>query len=254
MSNDHFSAIADGYARYRPGYPPALYDWLASLPGRRELAWDCATGSGQAAVGLAGRFRRVAATDFSAAQIARAEARPGVEYRVAPADASGLPGSAVDLITVAQALHWFDLPAFYAEARRVLAPGGVVAAWCYNLLDAGPRVNAVVGRYYSGVVGEYWPPERRLLEAGYRTLPFPFREVEPPRFEMTAEWTLGHLLGYLGTWSATERYRRVRGEDPLALVEPGLREAWGDPEQARRVRWPLYLRVGYGDDRSARIA
>jgi SAM-dependent methyltransferase len=251
MANDHFSAVADGYARYRPGYPAALYDWLASLPARRELAWDCATGSGQAAAGLAERFRRVVATDFSAAQIARATAGKGIEYRVAPADASGLPGATVDLVTVAQALHWFDLPAFYAEARRVLAPGGALASWCYNLLDTGPRVNAVIGRYYSQVVGEYWPPERRLLEAGYRTLPFPFREVEPPRFEMSAEWTLDHLLGYLGTWSATERYRRVRGEDPIALVADGLREAWGDPGRPRRVRWPLYLRVGYGDGRPA---
>jgi len=248
VGTDHFSAVADGYARYRPGYPTALYDWLASLPAGRALAWDCATGSGQAAAGLAERFRRVAATDFSPAQIARAAPRPGVEYRVAPAEASGLPAAAADLVTVAQALHWFDLPAFYAEARRVLAPGGAVAAWCYNLLDTGPRINAVIGRYYSQVVGEYWPPERRLLEAGYRTLPFPFREIEAPRFEMTAEWTLDHLLGYLGTWSATERYRRVRGEDPLALVADGLRAAWGDPEEARRVRWPLYLRVGYGDD------
>jgi len=248
MSSDHFSAVADGYARYRPGYPPALFDWLASLPARRRLAWDCATGSGQAAGGLAAHFRRVVATDSSASQIAQAAPHPGVEYRVAPAEASGLPDAGVDLVTVAQALHWLDLPAFYAEARRALAPGGTIAAWCYNLLDVEPRVNAVIGRYYSRVVGEYWPPERRLLEAGYRTLPFPFLELEPPPFEMSAGWTLDHLLGYLGTWSATQRYRRVRGADPVALVAGDLRAAWGDPEEARRVRWPLYLRVGYGDD------
>lgn len=244
MSSDHFSAVADGYARYRPGYPPALFEWLGGLPARRRLAWDCATGSGQAAGDLAPYFRRVVATDSSPSQIARAEPYPGVEYRVAPAEASGLPAGAVDLITVAQALHWFDLPAFYAEAGRVLAPDGAVAAWCYNLLDGGPRINAVVGRYYSQVVGEYWPPERRLLEAGYRTVPFPFDEVEPPAFEMSVQWDLDHLVGYLGTWSATERYRRVRGEDPVARIAADLRAAWGDPAQARPVRWPLHLRVG----------
>jgi ubiquinone/menaquinone biosynthesis C-methylase UbiE len=244
MSSDHFSAVALGYARYRPGYPDALFDWLADRPERRDVAWDCATGSGQGAASLAGRFRRVVATDFSASQIGNAVRRPGVEYRVAPAESSGLPDGAADLITVAQALHWFDLATFYAEARRVLAPGGAVAAWCYNLLDAGPRVNAVVGRYYSQVVGGYWPPERRLLEAGYRTVPFPFREVEAPPFEMATEWSLDHLLGYLGTWSATERYRRVRREDPLALVEGDLRAAWGEPGATRAVRWPLHLRVG----------
>lgn len=245
MSNDHFSSVAAGYARYRPGYPAALYEWLASLPAGRSLAWDCATGSGQAAVGLAVHFERVVATDMSASQVAEATAHPRVEYRVAPADASGLPDGAADLITVAQALHWLDLPAFYAEVRRVLAPGGAVAAWCYNLLDVDPRVNAVIGRYYSQVVGAYWPPERRLLEAGYRTVPFPFRELEPTRFEMTADWRLDHLLGYLATWSATERYRRVRGEDPVAEVAADLRAAWGDPDEVRPVRWPLHLRVGY---------
>lgn len=244
MSTDHFSAVAAGYARYRPGYPPALYEWLAGLPVGRSLAWDCATGNGQAAVGLAAHFERVVATDLSASQVAQAVRHPQVEYSVAPAEASGLSDGAVELVTVAQALHWLDLPAFYAEVRRVLAPGGAVVAWCYNLLDVDPRVNAVIGRYYSQVVGVYWPPERRLLEAGYRTVPFPFREIEPPHFEMTAEWTLDHLLGYLATWSATERYRRARGEDPLEAIAGDLRSAWGDPEQSRPVRWPLNLRAG----------
>lgn len=244
MSNDHFSAVAAGYARYRPGYPAELYEWLAGLPEGRTLAWDCATGNGQAAVGLAAHFERVVATDLSASQVAQAVRHPRVEYSVAPAEASGLSDGAVELVTVAQALHWLDLPAFYAEVRRVLAPGGAVVAWCYNLLDVDPRVNAVIGRYYSQVVGVYWPPERRLLEAGYRTLPFPFREIEAPRFEMTAEWTLDHLLGYLATWSATERYRRARGEDPLAAVAGDLHAAWGDADEARPVRWPLHLRAG----------
>jgi SAM-dependent methyltransferase len=242
--SDPFSALAAGYARYRPGYPPELFAYLASLPAGRRLAWDVATGNGQAALGLAGHFERVEATDRSAAQIERAAPHPRVAYRVAPAEASGLADRAVDLVTVAQALHWLDFDRFYREVERVLAPGGAVAAWCYNLLDVGPRVNAVVGRLYGQVVGPFWPPERRLLEAGYRNVPFPFEETAPPRFAMRTAWRLADLVGYLGTWSAAARYRAARGEDPVALVAPDLAAAWGDPEAGKEVRWPLHLRVG----------
>ena len=211
------------------------------------MAWDTATGSGQAAAGLAPYFERVIATDFSASQIEKAEPVPGVEYRVATAEDSGLDDGSVDLLTIAQALHWLELGSFYSEVRRVLAHGGVVAAWCYNLLDVDPRVNAVVGRYYSQIVGSYWPPERRLLEAGYRTIPFPFHEVSPPRLEMECDWRLDQLVGYLGTWSATTRYRQAHKRDPLIGVADDLEAAWGDPDTPRRVRWPLFLRVGRAD-------
>lgn len=241
---DHFSAVAADYSRYRPGYPPELFAYLAPLPARRRLAWDCATGNGQAAVGLAEHFDRVVGTDLSAAQIAHAAAHPRVAYRVALAEAPALEAGSVDLVTVAQALHWLDTTRFFAEVERVLAPGGAVAAWCYNLLDVDPGVNAVIGRFYSRIVGRYWAPERRLLEAGYRTIPFPFAEVAPPAFAMQAEWRLADLTGYLGTWSATERYRALEGEDPLERIVADLTAAWGDPETPRTVRWPLNLRVG----------
>lgn len=253
MPSDHFSAVADSYARYRPGYPSALFEFLASLPARRRMAWDCATGNGQAAAGLAPHFQKVVATDLSASQIERAEPVPGVEYRVAMAESSGLPDGTVDLVTVAQALHWLELGSFYVEVRRVLAHGGVLAAWCYNLLDVDPRINAVVGRYYSQVVGDYWPPERRLLEAGYRTIPFPFHEVAPPRLEMACDWRLDQLFGYLGTWSATIRYRRALRRDPLMEIAEDLEAAWGDSETPRRVRWPLFLRVGRADRIDGRV-
>jgi SAM-dependent methyltransferase len=241
---DHFSRVAADYARFRPRYPDALFDWLAGLAPGRGLAWDCATGSGQAAVALAERFERVVATDASAEQLASAEAHPRVEYRVAPAESSGLAAASVDLLTVAQALHWFDLPAFYAEADRVLRPGGVLAAWCYGLFRfADPEVQAVLARFHDRVE-PYWPPERQLLEAGYRTLDFPFPEDAAPDFAMTEGFDLDRLLGYLGTWSAVKRYREVRGDDPLIAPERELRAVWGDPARRRPVHWPLALRCG----------
>ena len=243
--SDHFSAVASNYAEYRPRYPDSLFDWLAGLPAHRETAWDCATGSGQAAVALASRFERVIATDASAGQIAAATPHPRVEYRVAPAEASSLDPASVDLVTVAQALHWFDRPAFYAEARRVLRPDGVVAAWTYGhpSIDE-PRADAALQRFYSETVGPYWPTERALVDAGYRTIDFPFNEVAPPFFEMETRWTLDFLVGYVATWSAVTRFRAATGEDPLPAFAEALEPAWGDPQLVRRITWPLALKVG----------
>lgn len=242
--SDHFSGHADAYARFRPGYPDSLFVWLAQQAPARERAWDCATGNGQAARALARHFEAVVATDASARQIENAGPDPRVRYRVAPAEASGLEDASVDLVTVAQALHWFDLPGFWAEARRVLRPGGVIAAWCYQLARITPEVDAVVDRLYRDIVGEYWPLGRRRVELGYGDLEFPFDEMDVPPFEMSADWTLEHLVGYLGTWSAAQRYASARGRDPVDEVRPDLAEAWGDAGQARRVSWPLDLRVG----------
>lgn len=243
--SDHFAPVSGAYADFRPTYPPALFDWLAAVAPGRGLAWDCACGSGQASVDLAGRFDRVVATDASAAQLEGAARHPKIEYRQAPAEASGLPDASVDLITVAQALHWFDLPAFYAEACRVLKPGGVLAVWSYGVQTVeGDAANALVQHFYSEVVGPYWPPERVLVEQGYRTLDFPFAEFAPPAFEMTAHWPLPRLLGYFRSWSATGRYIKARGEDPVVGLAEGLASLWGDPEAGRQVAWPLALRVG----------
>ncbi len=241
---DHFSAQSKDYARYRPTYPGALFDWLASVAPSRALSWDVATGNGQAAVALAERFERVVATDPSAAQLANAEPRPNVEYRNEPAERSSLADESADLVTVAQALHWFDLPAFLAEAGRVLRRGGVLAAFCYELHESTPAIDAIVERYYGETVGPYWPPERRFLESGYSGLELPFPRLDPPPFEMTLAWTLDDLVGYLGTWSATRRYTEARGRDPLPAVRAELAAAWGaDPSEARTMRWPLVVKA-----------
>lgn len=243
--HDHFSGHARAYARFRPVYPPHLFAWLASVAPGHERAWDCATGNGQAARGLAPHFREVVATDASAEQLRNAVPHPGVVFGVASAEASGLEAASVDLVTVAQALHWFDLPRFFAEAARVLRPGGVLAAWCYVQVTVSAEVDAVVDRLYRETVGPFWPPERALVEDGYRSLalPPPFTEVAAPEFEMEMRWTPAELLGYLGTWSAAQRHRRATGRDAVAEVAAELATAWGPAEEARTVRWPLGLRV-----------
>jgi SAM-dependent methyltransferase len=232
------------YARFRPVYPEALFDFLASLCAERGLAWDCGAGTGQASVPLAARFERVVATDVSAGQIARAEARPDITYVVAPAERSDLESSSVDLVLAAQALHWFPFDAFLAEVKRVLKPSGILAACWYDLCSVNDAVDAVIGDYYADVVGPYWPRERRHVENGYRTVPFPFEEIPAPRFTMEVGWDLEGLLGYLGTWTATRACLEATGRDPLAGIADRLRRAWGAGGGRRSVRWPLHLRAG----------
>jgi SAM-dependent methyltransferase len=240
---DHFSVAAHEYDRFRPGYPAALIDFLADAAPRRELAWDCATGTGQAAVPLAARFASVVATDASSAQLAHAVPHPCVRYSVAPAENSGLADGVADLVTVAQALHWLDLERFYAEVRRVARPGALFAAWTYSLADADPAVDPLVAAFYEEM-SPWWPPERSHVEDGYRNLPFPFEPIAAPDFEIREAWPLDRLLGYFSTWSGVNRYRKDTGRDPVAALGRRLAAVWGDPGQARPVRWPLHLRVG----------
>jgi SAM-dependent methyltransferase len=242
---DHFSGHAADYASYRPRYPDELYAWLASIAPARDVAWDCATGSGQAAVGLAPYFRTVIATDASAEQLANAVPCDNVHYRMATAEASGLDDHNVNLTTVAQAVHWFRRDAFYAEVRRVLVPDGVIAVWTYGLAMVNPELDEAIRHLYYDVVGPYWDFERTLVDEGYRTLEFPFEEIPAPQFLMSAQWSIDHLLGYLGTWSAVKRYQRAHGRDPVRDTEPEIRRAWGDGHTVRTVHWPLFMRVGH---------
>lgn len=243
--HDHFSAVANRYADFRPTYPPALFDYLATLVPRTATVWDCACGNGQATADLAARFDRVIGTDASKEQIASAARHPKIEYRVAPAEQSGLPDQSIGLVTVAQALHWFDLNRFYGEINRVLAPGGVIAVWAYGINTfEDDNVNQIVQRFYAETVGPYWPPERMLVEAGYRTIPFPFAEITPPSFHMQAHWTLEQLLGYFSTWSATNRYIKATGRNPIVPLAEELKRVWGNANQARQISWPLPVRIG----------
>ena len=237
---DHFSGVSSAYAHYRPRYPRELYVFLQSLTRRHDLAWDCATGTGQAAVPLAEFFRHVIATDASAEQIARAQPHPRIQYVVSPAERTDLASESVDLITVAQALHWFDLETFFAEADRVLTAEGVLACWTYALFEVdNPAVQEAVDVFYADVVGPYWPAERRMVEDGYRSTPFPFDEIPAPEFEIRSTLSVEELEGFLRTWSATQRYIRDRGNDPVAGLELGR-----NATAAFDVRWPIALRIG----------
>jgi len=243
--HDHFSTSASHYASFRPGYPSALFGWLASVAPDRRRAWDCGTGSGQAAVPLAEQFAQVVASDPSVAQLAHAPAHHGVHYAAMAAERCALADGSVSLVAVAQALHWFDQPAFYAEARRVLVPRGIVAVWSYGLLTLhDPTLDDVVHRFHGDAMGPYWPPERRLVDEGYRSLALPFERLDAPPFVMTAEWTLDHLAGYLSTWSAVQRARAVTGSDPVPSVVESLRAAWGGGSVVRRVEWPMTVQIG----------
>lgn len=214
------------------------------MAGAQERVWDCACGSGQASVELAGHFREVYGTDLSAEQIAHAEAHPRVNYRVGLAEASGLPDNFVDLVTVAQALHWFDLERFYQEARRVARRGAVIAVWSYGVCDIpAAKGNAALQDFYSNIVGPYWTPERRLVESGYTTLSFPVPEIQPPPFVMQVEWSLEQLLGYVSIWSASARYLKERGANPIPLLRNALRSQWGSDADRCVIRWPLSLRA-----------
>ena len=239
---DHFSTRAAAYRHYRPGYPDALYALLAGRSPRCRLAWDCATGSGQVARGLAPRFAAVVATDASFSQLREAVWHPRIAYRVAQAESAPFAERSVDLVTVAQALHWFHIDAFFTEVRRVLVPGGLLAVWRYGLLSVSPPVDELIGYLYREVLGDYWPPERRLVESGYDGLKLPFERMAVPAFSMSAHWCLPQLLGYLGTWSAVRAYRRARGEDPLAALSKPLGAAWGNVP-VRSVQWPLTLQA-----------
>ncbi len=240
---DHFSAQAGEYARFRPVYPQALFAYLASLTPGHALAWDCGTGNGQAAIALAAHYTKVIASDPSREQIAHTAPHARVRYVVASAEQPPAGAIGADLVTVAQALHWFEVERFYAGLARVLKPEGLLAAWGYGLMRITPRVDAVVMRYYTEVVGPYWPPDRRHIESAYQTLPFPYAEITAPAFSMRADWSLAALLGYLDTWSATRRYLKERGSHPLEQVRLELTAAW-DGAVVRQVVWPLFLRVG----------
>jgi SAM-dependent methyltransferase len=241
---DHFSTQSIDYQRYRPSYPPALFEWLATQTQQHTLAWDCATGNGQAALALAGHFDKVIASDASAQQISQCKPHPGVEFTVAPAEQPPLADASVDLITVAQALHWFDQTAFFQQAVRVLKDQGVLAVWSYGLLSISPAIDSVVNHYYHEIVGPYWPPERKLIEQGYDPLPASFREIQAPPFDMTTQWNLDDLLGYLGTWSASVYYAKAQQYDPLSHIRDALTQAWKFPEQHYNVHWPLQIRIG----------
>lgn len=239
-----FGARANAYASFRPHYPDTLFAWLAGQCLEHQQALDIACGNGQASRPLLKHFNQVLACDASLLQLQAGSEQPGLQLFVAEAQTQPLQNHCLDLIVVAQALHWFATPAFFAEVRRLLKPGGVFCAWCYGLMRLDSALDELIDTFYHSTLSDYWLPGRASVDAEYRDIDNPFNTLVPPASAIEANWTLEQLLGYLRTWSAVQRYERQHGIDPLLQLEPGLRQLWGDAKRTRFVHWPLHFLAG----------
>lgn len=241
---DHFSESSDAYASFRPRYPAELPRFLASVAPATRCVLECGCGSGQLSGMLADHFDQVVATDASAEQIRYASPHANVSYRCAPAERSGMSDGTVDLVVAAQAAHWFDLNAFYAEAHRVAREAAAIVLVSYGIMVVDAETDPVIEHFYRSVVGPYWPPERKHVEDGYANLPFPFPALEAPEIAMEVDWSLKQFLGYIGTWSSVRRLRNATGEDPMPTFAHDLGAVWGADDAVRQVRWPLTIKAG----------
>ena len=242
--HDYFSDHSKLYASARPSYPEELFRFVASIAPAHERAWDCATGNGQAAIGLARYFAEVNATDASEDQIANAITRPNITYAVRSAEESGFPPLYFDAVCVASAIHWFDYERFYPEVKRVLRPDGVIAAWGYDHLRVSPEFDAEFHRSIERVIAPYWPPRKKLLHDGYRDVPFPFERIEPPPMEMHADWSFDQLMAFVRSWSGVQRYIAAEGDQFFNGATEALRSAWGDLDDPKRCGMDLYILAG----------
>ncbi|WP_415062566.1 class I SAM-dependent methyltransferase [Bdellovibrio sp.] len=239
---DLFSKQSLEYQKYRPSYPPELFKYLASLAPEHQVAIDLGTGNGQAALALTSYFQKVIAIDPSEKQIALAEPHERIEYRVGPGESLQISDHSVDLITIAQAFHWFKHDLFFQEAHRVLKDQGILAIWVYNLCQVTPQIDAVIFDFYDRLLGPYWEPERRLLEENFKSIHFPLTELQSRHFSMTLSWTLEQMIGYLGTWSALQSYRKKEGSDPLPELQRHLGPLW-NPDETKVVHWQIHPRI-----------
>jgi ubiquinone/menaquinone biosynthesis C-methylase UbiE len=228
MSKDNFSKQASDYAIYRPDYPNELFEFLLPLVKNKNCAWDCATGNGQVATVLADYFTNIKATDISAKQLENAIKKPNIEYSIQPAEKTNFPNQTFDLITVAQAAHWFRFDEFYKEVQRVANPGCILAIIGYGLCHTGDATDKPLQHLYSTVLQGYWDTERTYIDKEYTTLPFPFEEITAPEIEMKKNWTVDQFIGYLNTWSAVQHYIKKNGTNPVLRVENEIRKTWGE--------------------------
>lgn len=241
---DLFSQQAEAYRKHRPVYPQALYDYILQEVKEREAAWDCGTGNGQVAAALAGYFQEIEATDISENQLKNAEEKANVFYQLCQAESTYFDEDTFDLITVAQAIHWFDFESFYTEVRRVAKPGAVIAIWGYGLFRINPQIDALVDDFYTNVTGPYWEHERTYIDEQYKTIPFPFNEIKvAEHFSIEKEWSLDELRGFLNTWSSVQKYIKQKGKNPVDGFIESLKPLW--PEEASYTAvFPIFLRMG----------
>jgi SAM-dependent methyltransferase len=241
---DHFSELAETYFKYRPSYPLKLFKYLSSCCNEHKQAWDCGTGNGQAAISLTEYFDKVIATDASKEQLAQAIQHPKIIFKNEPAEKVSLADKSTDLVTVAAAVHWFNFEKFYAEVKRVLKSGGIIAVWGYHLFSISPDVDKLLFKYYYEILKDYWPEQFLYVDTRYSDLPFPFDELTPPKFEMITEWDLDQVAGFLNSWSGTKIFLNKKGYHPLNEIWDDLLETWGDENLKRNINWPLHMRIG----------
>jgi ubiquinone/menaquinone biosynthesis C-methylase UbiE len=242
---NYFAVQSEHYARNRPTYPEELFSFLSGLCNSHELAWDCATGNGQAAVSLSKYYKKVLATDLSAEQISRAFYRENIFYKVESSEHSSLNNETADLVTVATAVHWFNLPEFYKEVHRVLKPGGVFSVWGYAGCKLNPAIDKVLDEFVFDILIKYWCPETKLnWQDKYETLNFPYQLIETPSFAATARFNLNDLVHYLNSWSSVQKFKDENQSNPVNLIFPLLEKLWGDPEDVKQVTWDLFLKCG----------
>jgi len=243
---DNFSSRSKEYSFSRPTYPTALFQFLSRLVLKRDLAWDCATGNGQAAIELCKYFNKVIASDASENQIRNRFERENIDYRIFPAEKTPLEHDSVDLVTVAQAVHWFDFDRFYSEVRRVGKKGGIIAVWSYAMHEIHPEIDRISHRLNVGgdILGAFWPAETRFVKERYETIPFPFKEVARPEFTMEKSWNFYQLLNYMDTWSAVKKFQLEKRSNPLSQIRSELEQAWGDVRKEKGIVWKLNARIG----------
>ncbi|RAP37944.1 hypothetical protein B1207_02850 [Legionella quinlivanii] len=242
---NHFDRDPKLYRQHRPQYPDSLYQFLWEQTLHHDTVWDCATGNGQAALPWLNRFKQIIASDISQSQLDEAFKHPSVDYRCCSAEDSGIKAQSVDLITIAQALHWFNFDLFYQEVRRVAKPSALIAAWCYSLGRFDCNLDTIVWNLYENILGDnYWPRERRYIDNRYTDIPFPFEKIESPLFFIEKEFNLDDFKGYLNTWSAVKEYQLQNQTNPVELISDELTLAWGAPDQIRKMQWPIHLLAG----------
>ena len=240
---DIFSVQAASYARFRPGYPAVLFDYLQKICANHDTAWDCATGNGQIASGLSAFFTEIYATDISEQQLTHAIPAPNIIYRREAAESSSFKDRMFDLIVVAQAIHWFDFDRFYQEVKRTLKPEGVFVVTGYGTVVINSEIDALLLDFHENIVGSYWDPERVYVDEHYKTIPFPFVELETPQLAYRDHWSLDRLCGYVDSWSATQHYIKANGENPVPALRKRLLSAWGTLSDIP-LAFPVLLRAG----------
>jgi len=247
-ATDHFSSRSEEYSFYRPVYPDGLFEFLSEITRHKNLAWDCATGNGQAAIGICKYFKKVIASDVSKSQIEYSFHRDNIVYDVFPAEKVNIEENSVDLITVAQAAHWFDLTKFYQEVRRVSnGNDGIIAIWSYGMHRINPKIDMISEKLTVGgeILGNYWPKETIYVKEDYKTIPFPFKEITIPKLEMKVNWSFDDLFTYMETWSSVKKFQMEKKYDPLSIVREEMKSLWGKKDTKKVVRWNINLRVGF---------